>query len=103
MKNIPKSILLLAIAFASQSSQASQELAKPKSCTACHAPSTKLVAPSFKEIANKYGGDAGAEAKLFVKVQKGSTGVWGPVPMPANPQVNEADARTLLKWILEQK
>jgi cytochrome c len=63
----------------------------------------KLVGPSFKDIAAKYGSDADAEAKLAAKVQKGSTGVWGPVPMPANPQISEAVARTLVKWILTQK
>jgi cytochrome c len=103
MKYLPKSSLIFLLAVASHAAQASPELAKAKNCMACHAPATKLVGPSFKDIAAKYGGDAGAESKLIVKVQKGSTGTWGPIPMPANPQVNEADARTLVKWILSQK
>jgi len=103
MKYLAKSSLLMMLALASQASYASPELAKAKNCMACHAAATKLVGPSFKDIVAKYGSDAGAEDKLLLKVQKGSTGAWGPVPMPANPQVNEADARKLVKWILSQK
>jgi cytochrome c len=103
MKYLAQSSVLMMLALASQLSHASPELAKAKNCMACHAPATKLVGPSFKDIAAKYASDAGAENKLVAKVQKGSTGAWGPIPMPANPQVNEADAHTLVKWILSQK
>lgn len=103
MKRLARSVLPIALAMASQASFASPELAKQKNCMACHAPATKLVGPSFKDIAAKYGSDSTAEGKLVIKIQKGSTGAWGPVPMPANPQVNEADARTLVKWIMTQK
>ena len=41
--------------------------------------------------------------RLAEKIRKGSSGTWGPIPMPANPQVSEADAKTLAKWILSQK
>ena len=44
-----------------------------------------------------------AEDKLVQKVMKGGAGVWGPVPMPANPQVSEAEARSLVKWVLATK
>lgn len=103
MKKLVKPSLVFAFVVASQVSYASPELAKAKNCMACHAPATKLVGPSFKDIAAKYDSDAGTESKLVTKVQKGSSGTWGPVPMPANPQVNEADARALVKWILSQK
>jgi len=98
-----KTLLALLFLGAAPLALASPELAKAKNCMACHAPATKLVGPSFKDIAARYGADKDAEDKLVVKVQKGSTGVWGPVPMPANPQVNDADAHTLVKWILSQK
>lgn len=103
MQKALSTTIVLASAFMTQAAYASPELAKAKNCMTCHAPATKLVGPSFKDIAAKYAGNAGAEAQLVTKVQKGSTGVWGPVPMPANPQVSEADARTLVKWILTQK
>jgi cytochrome c len=82
---------------------ADQALATKKNCMACHAIATKLVGPAYKDVAAKYKGDAGAAAKLAAKVVKGGTGVWGAIPMPANPQVSEAEAKTLVAWVLSQK
>lgn len=91
------------IAIAALEAQASQDLAKAKNCMACHAVGSKLVGPALKDIAAKYAGDKHAESTLTAKVVKGSSGVWGPIPMPPNPQVSEAEARTLVKWVLKQK
>jgi len=82
---------------------ADQALATSKNCMACHAVSNKLVGPSYKDVAAKYAGQKGAEDKLVQKVLKGGAGAWGPVPMPANPQVSEAEARSLVKWVLATK
>jgi cytochrome c len=95
--------MLLASAFASQAAMANPDLAKAKNCMACHAVANKLVGPAFKDVAAKYAGQKDAEDKLVQKVIKGGSGSWGAIPMPANPQVNEADARTLVKWVLAQK
>jgi cytochrome c len=81
-------------------------LATSKNCMACHAVATKMVGPSYKDVAAKYAGDADAVKKLAVSIQKGSTpgkGNWGPVPMPANTQVSEAEAAKLAAWVLAQK
>jgi cytochrome c len=90
-------------ALASSSAMASPDLAKAKNCMACHAVASKLVGPAFKDVGAKYAGQKDAENKLVTKVMKGGAGSWGAVPMPANPQVSEAEARTLVKWILAQK
>ena len=90
-------------ALASSSAMASADLAKAKNCMACHAVANKLVGPAFKDVAAKYAGQKDAEAKLSAKVMKGGSGSWGAVPMPANPQVSEAEAKTLVKWVLSQK
>ena len=82
---------------------ASADLAKAKNCMACHTVEKKLVGPSYKEIAAKYAGQADAPAMLATKVQKGGVGTWGKVPMPPNAQVNDADAKTLVEWILSLK
>lgn len=82
---------------------ASADLAKAKNCMACHTVEKKLVGPAYKEVAAKYAGQADAVAMLTAKVQKGGVGVWGKVPMPPNPQVNEADAKTLVEWVLSLK
>ena len=64
---------------------------------------TKVIGPSYKDVATKYAGQPDAVAKLTQKVLKGGAGVWGAVPMPANPQVNEAEAKQLVQWILTLK
>jgi cytochrome c len=67
---------------------ADQALATSKNCMACHAVDKKLVGPAYKDVAAKYAGQKDAIDKLSVKIMKGGSGVWGPVPMPANPQVS---------------
>ncbi|MEG2047794.1 MAG: c-type cytochrome [Comamonas sp.] len=78
-------------------------LAQSKNCMACHAVDKKLVGPSYKDVAGKYAGQKDAVDKLAAKIVKGGSGVWGPVPMPANTQVNDADAKKLAAWILTLK
>ena len=82
---------------------ADQALATSKNCMACHAVDKKLVGPSYKDVAAKYAGQKDAVDKLAVKIIKGGSGVWGPVPMPANAQVAEADAKKLAAWVMTQK
>ena len=81
---------------------ANQELAQKKSCLACHATDKKLVGPAYKDVAAKYAGQKDAAAKLADKIQKGGVGVWGQVPMPANP-VTPDEAKTLATWVLTVK
>jgi cytochrome c len=76
-----------------------KQLAQKFNCLACHAEDKKLVGPAYKEIAKKYKGDAGAEAKLIAKVKSGGGGVWGSIPMPPN-NVPEPDIKTIVEWIL---
>ncbi len=94
--------LLLAAATAGPA-LADEALAKARNCVACHAPASKLVGPAYRDVARKYATDAGAVDRLAAKVIKGGSGAWGAVPMPANPQVSEAEARRLVSWILSQK
>ncbi len=82
---------------------ADEALAKNKNCMACHATDKKLVGPSYKDVAAKYAGQKDAVDKLSAKIQKGGSGVWGAVPMPANPQVSDAEAKTLASWVMTVK
>jgi cytochrome c len=82
---------------------ADEALAKAKNCLACHAVATKVVGPSYKDVAKKYAGDAKAVDMLATKIIKGGAGVWGPVPMPANAQVNDAEAKKLAAWVMSLK
>ena len=84
--------------------QASEALAKKHNCTACHVvKGAKTVGPAYVDVAKKYAGQKGADAKLAEKVKKGGTGVWGQIPMPPNPAVPDADVRALVQWILSIK
>ena len=76
------------------------ELAGRNGCLACHAADKRLVGPSFKEVAARYQGQSGVEARLLEKLKRGGSGIWGPLPMPPNPDLAEADARRLLQWVL---
>ncbi len=89
---------MLAISF--NSANANEALAQKSGCLACHNVNVKVVGPSYKDVAAKYRGQAGAEDKLVAKVKAGGSGVWGPIPMPPHPQIKEEDIRTIVKWVL---
>ena len=104
MKRILLAIASVATGFAvSTPALADLQLATAKNCMACHAIDKKLVGPSYKDVAAKYAGQKDAADKLAAKVIKGGSGVWGPVPMPANAQVTPDEAKKLVTWILSQK
>jgi cytochrome c len=94
---------LAAAAVVATPAMAQMELAQAKNCLACHAVDHKVVGPAYKDVAAKYAGDKGAVDKLAQKIMKGGSGVWGPVPMPANTQVSEAEAKKLAAWVLSLK
>jgi cytochrome c len=100
-----KKHLLLALAFGAVAAPAfaDADMAQKKNCMACHATDKKLIGPGYKEVAAKYAGQKDAADKLAQKIQKGGSGVWGAVPMPANPQVSEAEAKKLAEWVLKIK
>ena len=92
-----------ALAMTSGAAMAQPDLAKAKNCLACHSVDKKLIGPAYKDVAAKYANDKEAEARLIKHVREGSKGVWGQVPMPPNPQVSEAEAKSLVDWILSLK
>lgn len=94
---------VLGLSLASGAALANADLAKAKNCLACHAADKKVVGPSYKDVAAKYASDKDAANKLAKKIREGGVGAWGQVPMPANPQVSEAEARTLAAWVLATK
>jgi cytochrome c len=79
---------------------ASKELAQKYACLACHASERKLVGPSYQDVAKKYSGQKDAESLLAASIKKGGVGKWGPVPMPAQAALSDADAKALATWVL---
>ena len=95
--------LAAALSLAAAPAMADLALAKSKNCMACHAVDKKLVGPSFKDVAAKYASQKDATDKLAAKILKGGGGVWGPLPMPANPSVNDAESKALAAGVLQRK
>ena len=87
--------------FVTGQAKASEDLAKKHNCLACHLIDKKSIGPAYKEVAKKYKGQADAEAKLIAKVKAGGQGVWGPIPMPPNAAVPDADVKALVQWIIK--
>lgn len=90
-----------------------ESLAMEKQCFFCHTLTTNQSiakpvskAPDFMSIAEKYRGQAGAEASLAITIKSGGIDHWGSIPMPSSagnrPNVSEAEAKELADWILEQ-
>ncbi|MDO9193523.1 MAG: c-type cytochrome [Undibacterium sp.] len=92
-----------ALAFTASSSYAATgaELAQKNGCMACHGVDKKILGPAYKDVAKKYKGNADAVAMMSKKIKDGSTGVWGPIPMPPNgPKVSDADIKIMAEWVL---
>ena len=78
-------------------------LAKAQNCMSCHSVTRPFMGPAFHDIAQRYASLSDARTYLARKIVEGSTGVWGPVPMPANTQLSPDQAVTLANWILTLK
>ena len=100
MKKVLVGLSLIAVSAVTAPAMADvQALAQMKGCLNCHQIDTKVVGPSYKDVAAKYKGDAGAVDKLAAKVKAGGVGVWGQIPMPPN-NVTDEEARQLVEWVL---
>ncbi|MDO8284623.1 MAG: c-type cytochrome [Rhodoferax sp.] len=93
-------VLLATTALVSAPAFANLEMAKKNACMACHAVDKKLVGPGYQDIAKKYAGQSDAEAALVKSIKAGGSGKWGPIPMPAQAALSDADAKTLAAWVL---
>lgn len=94
----------LLISFGASAADNGGDVLKKGNCLMCHADARKGTVPGWQEIAAKYAGDKGAQAKLETKVRNGGAGAFGPMPMPATPKtVADADIKAMVSWILAQK
>lgn len=94
--------LTIVLGLVSNGVAADEATARSNGCLACHSLEKKVVGPSFKSIASKFKDDAHAVEDLAKVVKAGSKGVWGPIAMPAQTKISEADLKRVLKWILAQ-
>lgn len=98
--NIRLSTAIALAALVSTPVWANLDLAKKNACTACHAVDKKVVGPAYQDVAKKYAGQKDAEATLIKSIKAGGSGKWGPVPMPPQTALSDADAKTLAAWVL---
>jgi cytochrome c len=102
-KEIVMKAIIISLALIAAPALADEAGLKKNNCMACHSVDKKLVGPSYKDVANRYRGQSDAADKLAKKIRAGGSGAWGPIPMPANPQVSEAEAKKLAEFILNTK
>lgn len=101
-RRIAAAVLLTAAASASAQTPAPQALAEKHGCMSCHGLVHKQVGPGFAQVAARYRDDREAPTRLAGRIRGGSVGAWGRVIMPRQPQVTEADAQLLARWVLSQ-
>lgn len=108
MKYIAVLALVVSVGISGQA-LASAKLVEDKQCLQCHAIDKETIGPSFKKIHTLWKGVKGAEAKLVATIRKGSDNSggphWGAAKMPDNserPLVSEAEAKSIVKWIMKQ-
>jgi cytochrome c len=102
MKFLSSALFAAVLGATSMSALASLDLVDKNACLNCHSVDKKLVGPAFKDVAAKYKDRKDAPAYLADKLTKGSTGVWGQIPMPGMPQLAADDVKTMVAWILKQ-
>ncbi len=94
----------LAVSHAAFAADDGEAVFKKSNCGSCHSLDKKSVGPALKDVAAKYKGDKGAQAKLEAKVRSGGSGSFGAMPMPATAKtVSDGDIKTMVAWILSQK
>ena len=79
---------------------ADYDLLVKNNCLACHYIDKRKYGPKLNEVAAKYSNESDAAEKLAKKIKSGGSGVWGEDMMPPQPQLSDADALILARYIL---
>jgi cytochrome c len=80
-----------------------QALLATYGCTGCHAVDARMVGPSFREVARRFGSEAGGDDRVARRIREGGAGDWGSIPMPPHPAINDAELRSLVAWVFAQR
>ncbi len=94
------SAVLVASGASAMDAAAAKALASKSACLACHAADKKLVGPAYKEVAAKHQGQGDAVAKVSARIKSGGSGLYGPVPMPPQPNLKDDELKLLAQWVL---
>jgi cytochrome c len=77
-----------------------EALVKASDCKTCHHPTNKIIGPPHMDVAKKYDFTDANVKMLATKIIQGGVGVWGEVPMNAHPDVTQADAEKMARYVL---
>lgn len=102
LKHIVLAVSVLVVSAGAQAldAAAAKALATKSACLACHAADKKLVGPAYKDVAAKHKGKADAVAVVAARIKSGGSGMYGPVPMPAQPNLKDDELKLLAAWVL---
>lgn len=103
MKKITSLLIPLMLSGATDFAFADYDLLVKSNCLACHYIDKRKYGPKLNEVASKYVNESNAADLLAKKIKAGGAGVWGEDMMPPQPQLSEADALILAKYILNLK
>jgi cytochrome c len=95
--------LILARRSSAGGSRDVQTLLATYGCTGCHAVDRKMVGPSFREVAHRFGSETGGDARVARRIREGGAGDWGAIPMPPHPAINDAELRSRVTWVFAQR
>ena len=84
----------------SPTARAGLQLIEKVGCTSCHAVDRKVNGPSYIQVAQRYADDPEAADYLVGKVIRGGGGNWGEQAMSAHPQLQPAQVRKMIDYIL---
>ncbi len=77
------------------------DLVAKSNCLTCHKVDEKFTGPPYREVANKYAGMPDTiVTHLAHKIISGGSGVWGEIFMTPHPDISQADAEAMVKYIL---
>jgi sulfite dehydrogenase len=72
-------------------------------CTGCHAVDRKMVGPSFRDVANRFGSETDGHERVARRIREGGAGAWGSIPMPPHPAIDDDELRALVTWVFAQR
>ncbi len=102
LSGISAFFILYAFNTYSVCAQSIPPVVKNNNCVTCHTTNKTLMGPSWQDISDKYKPDVKGKDIINASIMNGTSGKWGAVPMPANPQLKKEDVEAISKWILQR-
>lgn len=86
----------------SSTKTAAQALLGKHACLSCHAIDHQVVGPAYRQVAQRYRGQAKALETVMASIKQGGSGKWGTTPMPPFAELSAQELETLARFVLSQ-